>query len=151
VGFVNFPMDRFVVIGPDWEEGRIIIHKNVDYPGVGSPCPKNFMGAVIVDINDSISNYTGRPENSGIYLEKAPVGSNADSVGFITGDIIIAFNGDPVENVDTSLPLFESRPLGEVPVVVFRKGNKVMLTITTFVRMKKRFDYQLGRDIPPLK
>ena len=104
------------------------------------------MGAVIVDINDSISNYTGRPEKSGIYLEKVPVGSNADSVGFITGDIIIAFNGDPVENVDTFLPLFESRPLGEVPVVVLRKGNIVLINFTTPVRIKHRLDYQLKRS-----
>jgi hypothetical protein len=32
VGFKNFPMDRFGVIGPEWEEGRIIIQKNTPYP-----------------------------------------------------------------------------------------------------------------------
>lgn len=37
VGFVNFPMDRFGAIGPDWEEGSIVIHKNVKYPGASSP------------------------------------------------------------------------------------------------------------------
>jgi len=124
-------------MGTDWEEGKILIHKNVNYPGAGSPGPKLLLGAVITDITDAIKNSTGLPENNGVYLEHVPAGSSADSAGFMTGDIILAFNGDPVENVTTFLPMFYGRPWGEVPVVVFRHGNKVLKTFTTPVRIKQ--------------
>jgi hypothetical protein len=131
VGFVNFPMDRFGVMGPDWEEGRIIIHKNTEYPGAGSPDPKHMLGAVITDITGSIRDYTGLADNSGVYLEHVPASSSANSAGFMTGDVILAFNGDPVEDVVTFLPMFVGRPWGDVPVIVLRDDNKVMITIAT--------------------
>ncbi|GAG46291.1 unnamed protein product, partial [marine sediment metagenome] len=137
VGFVNFPMDRFGVIGPDWEEGRIIVHKNTEYTGAGSPDPKHLLGAVITDITGSIRDHTGLPDNSGVYLEHVPTGSGADYAGFITSDVILAFNGDPVEDVVTFLPLFEGRPWGEVPLVIFRRGNRILKTFVTPAGIKQ--------------
>ena len=92
---------------------------------------------MITDITDAIKNHTGLPENNGVYLEHVPAGSGADSAEFMTGDVILVFNGDPVEDVATFLPLFDGRPWEEVPVVVFRQGNKVLKTFTLPVRIKQ--------------
>jgi hypothetical protein len=131
VGFVNFPMDRFGVIGPDWAEGRIVIHKNAYYPDAGPPATKYMMGAVITDVSDTIEGLTGIKADYGVYLEDVPPGSDAGKAGFMTGDVILAFNGDPVKDIETFSPRFEARPWGAVPVVILRNGHKLVRTVFT--------------------
>jgi len=127
LGFKNFPMDQFGVITRDHVPGKIVIRANVKQPAPGAPSgqaeqPREsrlFMGATITNIySDGIESATALGDRNGVYVQSVPAGSAAAKAAFKAGDVILAFNGKAVNNMDALM-----RMLGDTPGGRSRPGE----------------------------
>ncbi|HEV3106641.1 MAG TPA: PDZ domain-containing protein, partial [Trinickia sp.] len=85
------------------------------------------IGEVTKDVSDSL----GLPKAEGALVSSVESGGPADRAGVQPGDIILKFNGLPVE-VDTDLPRMvgEMKPGSKATVTIWRKGQAHDLPIT---------------------
>jgi S1-C subfamily serine protease len=68
---------------------------------------------------------------SGVLVQSMAEDGAARAAGMLTGDIIVAFDGMPVGDIDALHRLLTEERVGRaIPVVVLRRGEKLMLTVT---------------------
>jgi serine protease Do len=85
------------------------------------------IGQVTKDVSDSL----GLPRAEGALVSSVEPGGPADKAGIQPGDIILKFNGNPVE-ADTDLPRMvgDTKPGTKATVTIWRKGQSRELPIT---------------------
>ena len=85
------------------------------------------IGQVTKDVSDSL----GLPRAQGALVSSVEPGGPADKAGIQPGDIILKFNGVPVET-DTDLPRMvgDTKPGTRATVTIWRKGQSRELPIT---------------------
>ncbi len=85
------------------------------------------IGQVTKDVADSL----GLPKAEGALVSNVESGGPADKAGLQPGDIILKFNGAPVDT-DTDLPRMvgDTKPGTRTTVTVWRKGQSIDLPIT---------------------
>ena len=70
-------------------------------------------------------------EGEGVTLQGVRPGSPAEKAGILAGDVLVEFDGKKIRNVqEYTVVLAGAKPNVAVPVVVLRKKERVMLTIT---------------------
>ena len=107
---------------------QLITHGRVrrSYIGLGgqnTPLPRRFV------------RYHQLPAESGVRVLDVEPGGPAERAGFLEGDIIVAFNGQPVPGLDELLRfLTEDLVATRIPVTILRGVDKVELEITPVER-----------------
>ena len=67
----------------------------------------------------------------GLYISQVAAGSSAESLGISPGDVLIAFDGTRVTDMDTLRGLLYSHQAGDVvKVVIYRGGRQYQLDLT---------------------
>lgn len=73
----------------------------------------------------------GLPEVRGALVSEVIKGSPAESAGLQRGDVILAFNGVPIDTVNDLPRLVAAAPVGSsAQVTVFREGKTLQLPVT---------------------
>jgi serine protease Do len=92
---------------------------------------RGLLGVTVQDLSADLARAFQTDRNSGALVADLQPGGPAERAGFKTGDVIIAFNGKPVEN-STQLKLLvaETPPGTRVPVEIGRDGAKQIVEVT---------------------
>ena len=89
------------------------------------------IGVGIAEVTKDVAEPLGLPRASGALVRNVETGGPADKAGIEVGDIILRFDGKPIER-SSDLPRLvgNTRPGNKVPVTVWRKGANRELSIT---------------------
>jgi serine protease Do len=79
----------------------------------------------------------GYPSSSGVFVTQITPGSPADRAGVHQGDLIVGFNGKPVQDGEALVGMVSQTPVGsKVPLTLLRDGKKLELNIEVGDRSK---------------
>lgn len=108
------------VIGDLIEKGRVI---------------RGWIGVQIQELTDEMVQHYGLKEKKGVLVVDVFEGQPASEAGIKQDDIIIEFNGKPVNSVDELRTTVQATKIGEkVPVKIIRDGKEKIL----YVQVKER-------------
>lgn len=89
------------------------------------------IGVTIMDVEEESYRDLGLTERMGAIVSSVPEGGPAAAAGMQPGDVVIRFDGEPVENTrDLQARVVGTRPGTTVPVVVVRAGEEITLNVT---------------------
>ena len=96
---------------------------------------RGYLGVLPQEITPEMAEVFGLDEAKGVAIPQVTEGSAADKGGLKSGDVILEFDGEPVESETQFRNLVASRKPGKpVQIVVWRDGKRKSLT----VRLDKR-------------
>jgi serine protease Do len=105
------------------------------------------IGVAIQEVTKDLATSFGLEEPRGALVNSVEKGSPASRSGIESTDIILSFNGKPVESsVDLPRIVGATPPGSKVPLEVWRKGGLVRLTITVGELKEERV---AGAEAPP--
>ncbi|MBN9461787.1 MAG: DegQ family serine endoprotease [Burkholderiales bacterium] len=89
------------------------------------------IGVAIAEVTREVATPLGLPKAEGALVRSVESGGPAERAGIEAGDIILRFDGKPIER-SSDLPRLVggTRPGSKVPVQVWRRGEKKELAIT---------------------
>ncbi|MFC1836281.1 Do family serine endopeptidase [Thermodesulfobacteriota bacterium] len=150
-------------------EGKIIgintaiATRSGGYQGIGFAIPSNtakyimdsllkegkvrrgLLGVNIQDLTPSLAESFGRQDTNGALVSKVIPKSAADRAGIKSGDIVVKFNGQPVEGAAMLKNLVgRLRPDTPASVTVFRKDKSLALKVTLGERDTNKLKATLG-------
>ena len=90
---------------------------------------RGYLGVNFDNLNPKLAKSLGLPSDKGVIVTHVEPGSPAEVAGFKREDVIVEFDGRPV-NGDTDLPkVVAATPVGKtVKVVIYRKAKRQLLT-----------------------
>lgn len=92
---------------------------------------RGWLGVLIQNVDNSLAESFGLDRPSGALVSKVTNSSPAAAAGIEQGDIILSFNGTPVERSSHLPPLVGLIPVGDaVELELLRKGKKLVLPVT---------------------
>lgn len=91
---------------------------------------RGWLGVVIQDVSRDLAESFGLEKPGGALVSRVLDGGPADAGGLKEGDIIVSFNGSPID-LSSDLPYLvgRSRPGSEVAVVIVREGKRRTLEV----------------------
>jgi serine protease Do len=106
------------------------------------------IGVVIQEVTRDLATSFGLDAPRGALVNSIEKGSPASRAGIESTDIIVSFNGKPIESsVDLPRIVGATPPGSKVPLEVWRKGSLVRLTITVGELREER---AAGPEAPPV-
>ena len=85
---------------------------------------RGWLGVYIQPIDDDTAELMGLADKRGALVSKVEPGGPAEKVGIQSGDVIVEFNGEPVDEMDALPRLVAKTPVGtKVDLKVLRKGK----------------------------
>ena len=92
---------------------------------------RGWLGVSVQDISEELAESFGLDSKNGALVAEIVADSPAEKAGIKRGDIIISFNGKPVDELRDLPRLVAATPINKkVKVVVFRDGKKKTITVT---------------------
>jgi serine protease Do len=111
-----------------------------------------WLGVFTQPLTDDLAEYWGLPEEGGVVVSTVIQGSPADRAGLRMGDVIVSFNGRPIEakqdlDVLAFTRMVRESPLGEpLPIHLLREGEPVDMQLTLLPRPKSGRDAEAFED-----
>ncbi len=97
----------------------------------GKAVQRGQLGVIIQDLNEELAQQFGVKQITGVLVSQVMKDSAAEKAGIQTGDVILKYNGDAVEDVnDLRNRVAATPPGGKAPVELIRKGKNVTVTVT---------------------
>ncbi|MHC4737383.1 MAG: DegQ family serine endoprotease [Planctomycetota bacterium] len=91
---------------------------------------RGFLGVLPQDISADMAAALGLKDAKGVILPQVTEGSAADKAGVKKGDIVLEFDGKPVENdVEFRRRVAMKKPGSKVKMVVLRDGKRKTITV----------------------
>jgi serine protease Do len=91
---------------------------------------RGWLGVRIQDVTPDVAEAMGLADVKGALITDVPDGPAKDA-GMLAGDIIITFDGKPIEDVRALTRTVADSPVGAaVPVIVLREGEETTLSVT---------------------
>jgi len=139
-----------------------IFSKSGGYMGIGFAVPSNMikaitdqlrsgkkikramMGVNIQDLTPELREALGVPEErSGVLISSVVKGSPAEKAGIKKGDIVVSYDGKPVESASQLRNLVAFSSFGrKIPLTVWREGKTIDLTLV----LSEKFEFPEGAD-----
>lgn len=139
-----------------------IFSKSGGYMGIGFAVPSNMikvitdqlrggkkikramMGVNIQDLTPELREALGVPKDrSGVLISSVLKGSPAEKAGIKKGDIVISYDGKPVESASQLRNFVAFSAFGrKIPLTVWRDGQTVNLTLV----LSEKFEFPEGGD-----
>lgn len=96
------------------------------------------VGMFIQGVDENIARAMGLDRPQGVLVRDIALGGPADKGGFLRGDLLVGFAGQPVESVAMMQTLMGSLAIGrEIQAVVLRQGHEVTLALIPEPRSEK--------------
>src|ERR1039458_10429789 len=94
-----------------------------------------YLGVGVVDVDSERAKTLKLKEDRGVEISSVTEGGPADKAGIKQGDIVLEYNGQPVEGLTQFQRLVHETPAGrQVKVEVWRNGAPLTLTATVETR-----------------
>lgn len=91
---------------------------------------RGWIGVTIQDIDEATRDVMNLPPGEGVLIGSVTEGDPADKAGIKAGDVILSLNGISMNNVNELRNTIAAiSPGTEIPVIVFRNGDRKELTI----------------------
>ena len=91
---------------------------------------RGWLGVTVQGVSDELAQSFGLKETKGALISDVTKGSPAEKAGLKRGDIILSFNGTPIETVNDLPRLVAVMPIGkEVKLEIFRDGKTKEVTV----------------------
>lgn len=123
-GFRNFPMDRFGVRIPRLKAkaAPVPLPATLFSQQSGPQASISWKGATVKNIEGlGERSATGLPDEKGAYFVTVPAGSEAEKMGFRTGDVLLQLDGERVNNIKDFLGIYQPNAWrGKLKATVFR-------------------------------
>ena len=92
---------------------------------------RGFLGVDLQDLTPELAKSFNLREKKGVLISEVTAGSPAAKAGVRSGDILLEFNGRPVNSSkDLSLAVAESKVGGSSKLKLLRQGQEMMLDVT---------------------
>jgi serine protease Do len=92
---------------------------------------RGWLGVFIQEITPEIAENFGLVDENGALVSSVHKEGPAETAGIKAGDVVIAFNGKPIEEMRSLPRIVAESPIGKpIEVVVMRDGKKITLTVT---------------------
>ncbi|HEX7113218.1 MAG TPA: DegQ family serine endoprotease [Mizugakiibacter sp.] len=92
---------------------------------------RGMVGVQIQAVTDALARSVGLPNTAGAMVSVINPGSPAEKAGIKLGDVILAFNGQPIDSPADLPPLVgASRPGSKATLEIFRDGKKRNVEVT---------------------
>jgi serine protease Do len=92
---------------------------------------RGWLGVYIQAIDEDTADLLELGSREGALVSKVEPGSPADDAGIRRGDVIVAFDGQPIDEMEALPRIVATTPVGaEVEVTVLRKGDRKKLDVT---------------------
>ena len=92
---------------------------------------RGWLGVLIQDVNRQLAESFGMDKPQGALVAQVLPNSPAEKAKFMTGDIILAFNGKEIDHSSDLPPIVGSTPVNsKAKALVIRQGKKMTLTVT---------------------
>jgi len=102
-------------------EGQLVKHGKVE---------RGRLGVTVQEVNASLASSFGLDRPRGALVSSVDPGSPAEKAGLQVGDIVLSYNGHPIEhNNELALLVADSHPGTKAEVEVWRKGKKETLAV----------------------
>jgi serine protease Do len=110
------------------------------------------IAVAISQVTKDVADSLGLPKAEGALVSSVEPGGPADKAGVQPGDIILKFNGAPVDT-DTDLPRMvgDTKPGTKATVTVWRKGHTTDLPVTVVETQSEKTAKASGGDKPQPK
>ncbi len=96
---------------------------------------RGWLGVAATNVNAKIAKKLGLQENQGALVVSVIPNSPASTVGIQPGDVIVAWDGKPVENSnDLRVEVAKTKPDSKVVAILDRKGRKIDVTVSVAER-----------------
>jgi len=129
IGFKNFPMDQFGVVSPKLKK----IAKTPEFPTVNYTSSEKqgetyqWYGATVKDVETAgEQSAAGLPSISGVILLEVPEYSKFAKSGFDIGDVILACEGETIDNFKQLEKLFKYKEVKKSLKFKVSRNQKVM-------------------------
>ncbi|WP_346316339.1 PDZ domain-containing protein [Chitinophaga sp. YIM B06452] len=133
-GFRNFPMDRFGVRIKRLraKAARVPLPATLFSRQSGPQASISWKGATVKNIEGlGERSATGLPDENGAYFVTVPAGSEAEKMGFRTGDVLLMLEGEKVGNVKDFLSIYQSNAWRQqLKATVFRNQQPVEISVS---------------------
>lgn len=107
---------------------------------------RGWMGVSIQNVDENAAKALGMDEPKGALVAGVTSGDPADEAGIRTGDVIIALDGDSVEDAgDLTRRVGKYAPGSKISVTVLRKGDEKKLEMTLGERDSEKVAAEMGR------
>jgi hypothetical protein len=133
-GFRNFPMDQFGVrikrlrakAAPAPLPATLFSQQSGQQAGI------SWKGATVKNIEGlGERSATGLPDEKGAYFVTVPAGSEAEKMGFRTGDVLLMLEGEKVNNIKDFLSIYQSNAWHQkLKATVFRNQQPVEINVS---------------------
>lgn len=121
-------------------------HQVMDQLVKNGKVTRGFMGARLQTVTPELASQFNLKESRGALVAMVEPGKPADKAGLKTGDVITAFNGQPVEDSNNlTLQVIQQAPGTTVTLDAIRDGKPMKFTVTLGTRPKET-DGQAGDD-----
>ncbi|NNL84195.1 MAG: Do family serine endopeptidase [Myxococcales bacterium] len=91
---------------------------------------RGWLGVYIQEIDDTTAELMELDQKTGALVSKVEPGGPADEAGIRRGDVIVSFNGEPIDEMSTLPRVVARTPVGSgVDVKVIRKGKTKSLNV----------------------
>jgi serine protease Do len=117
--------------------------------------PRSYLGIGVVDVTDERAKALGLKEPLGVEVTAVQEESPAAKAGLRQGDVILEYNGQPVEGNTQFVRIVQETPAGrKATMQVWRNGSKQSLTATIGSRQDHPFafgpfPYSPDMPVPP--
>lgn len=94
-----------------------------------------FLGVGVAEINPDRAKVLKTPADALVEITRVEPGTPADGAGIKTGDVVLQFNGQPVESVEQFVhKVRDATPGHRIKIVVIRNGMTQTLTVVLGTR-----------------
>ena len=92
---------------------------------------RGWLGVFIQEITPEIAENFGLENENGALVSSVHKEGPAETAGIKAGDVVIAFNGKPIEEMRSLPRIVAESPIGKpIDMVVMRDGKKITLSVT---------------------
>lgn len=92
---------------------------------------KGYLGVYVQTVTESLAKSLGLKVTSGVYVAQVEKNSPADKAGIKEGDVIVKFNGSPVQYAEELTSLIRNyTPNSKVKITVNRAGREIVFEVT---------------------
>lgn len=112
---------------------------SVTFAAFGQELPRSAsFGALVSDLNDSITKSLRVPSSKGTWLKQVVKGSAAEQAGLINNDVLISFDGKVIDNTNHFLSILKEYHGGDkVKVSYYRQAKLKTATLTLHEKPKE--------------